>query len=230
MDILNYRGENIPDGEFEPLPSFNCWAVAQRAFYVQPIILRHLGQLQEHLFWSSNYFKEKQNGYRLNWRTSIYFQRFFLGWNGNKWESELFSNFAECLLCALCGLCLFVSRRQFVPATVIVLHNQEVVLGEHHDDRKVGCGRSKRPSITLFSEFQKVLVPRMQMQQSRSLTRCFNAKPIENTSVNSIADDSEKTPAYQMYLIRKLCTTLGSISKEELYGLNIFKAPTIVED
>ena len=70
-----------------------------------------------------------------------------------------------------------------MPAIVIVLHNQEVVLGKHHDDRKVGCGRSKHPSITLFSELQKVLVPRMQMHQSRSLTRCFNAKPIENTSL-----------------------------------------------
>ena len=45
----------------------------------------------------------------------------------------------------------------------------------------------------------------------------------------------EKTSPYRMYLIQKLCTTLGSVSKEGLYDHGFlnksrFKAHTIVED
>ena len=45
----------------------------------------------------------------------------------------------------------------------------------------------------------------------------------------------EKMSPYHMYLIRKLCTTLGSISKEALYdikslGWTRFKAHAVVED
>ena len=45
----------------------------------------------------------------------------------------------------------------------------------------------------------------------------------------------EKTSPYRMYLMRKLCTTLGSISKEGLHDLEFlnisrFKAHAVVED
>ena len=127
-----------------------------------------------------------------------------------------------------------------MAASAIVLHNKDVILGEHNDDRNLyfneisGMWKIEPPSLTFFRELQQVFV--RGLQQSCSRCRCSNTKPIETLSNEiQLRIANGKTSPYRMYLVRKLCITLGSISKEGLYDLGFlsrpgFKAHTVVED
>ena len=54
--------------------------------------------------------------------------------NKDKWESELFSMFAECTFFSLLSSIIW---RLYVVAIAIMLIKQDVILGEHHNDRNI---------------------------------------------------------------------------------------------
>ena len=119
-----------------------------------------------------------------------------------------------------------MTRRSYLVSTTMTGIFTSRKISENVEDRNAY-------QLTIFSELQQILVPGL--QQSRSLTRCFNAKPMEKTFSKDIQLQMRKISPYHMYLIRKLCTTRGSISKEGLYDLEFlnisrFKAHTVMED
>ena len=153
-----------------------CWAVAQWAFIPQ-CLLRHLGQFNEHRSCSRNFIGSRLITVIMNWSYSFCVEvganeirSSWLNWLNARCERY----FASAFLSDLDGMWL---RKCSTTRghTWWTPRLKEYLLQRKSPEHE----RLKHTSLTFFSELQQVLTPGL--QQSKSCTECFNAKPIEKS-------------------------------------------------